>query len=162
MNSEFKIRRIIEDDNGRIATIIRASLEEFSAAKHITVYYDESTDRLHEVFKKKKSAYFVAKANGEDVGGGGIFPTKGLDPKTCELVKMYVSPAVRGKGLGKLLLNRCIEEAKNAGYKMMYIETMPELTTAIEMYKKNGFTFIPGSLGNSGHSGCGVFMIREL
>ena len=49
MNSEFKIRRIIEDDNGRITTIIRASLEEFSAVKHGTVDYDESADRLHEV-----------------------------------------------------------------------------------------------------------------
>ena len=104
----------------------------------------------------------MAKATGDVVGGGGIFPTEGLDPKTYELVKMYVSSAAKGKGLGKLLLNRCIEEAKNAGHKMMYIETMPELTTAVEMYKKNGFTFIPGSLGNNGHSGCGVFMIREL
>jgi putative acetyltransferase len=160
LNAEFKIRRIIEDDNEKLASIIRASLEEFGAAKHGTVYYDASTDRLHEVFQKKKSAYFVAEANGEIVGGGGIFPTEGLPPNTCELVKMYVSSPERGMGLGKLLLNRCIEEAKNAFYQKMYIETMPELTTAIEMYKKNGFTFIPGSLGNSGHSGCDVFMIR--
>jgi putative acetyltransferase len=97
LNSEFKIRRIIEGDNAIIATIIRASLEEFSAAKHGTVYYDESTDRLHEVFQKKKSAYFVAEANGEVVGGGGIFPTEGLGPKTCELVKMFVSSAARGR-----------------------------------------------------------------
>jgi hypothetical protein len=53
LNSEFKIRRIIEEDNGIIATIIRASLEEFSAAKHGTVDYDESADRLHEVLKKR-------------------------------------------------------------------------------------------------------------
>jgi putative acetyltransferase len=59
-------------------------------------------------------------------------------------------------------LNRCIEEAKNAGYKKMYIETMPELNTAIKMYKKNGFTFMPRSLANSDHSGCDVLMIREL
>ena len=58
MNSEFKIRRIIEDDNGIIATIIRASLEEFSAAKHGTVYYDERSDRLHEVLKKKEISIF--------------------------------------------------------------------------------------------------------
>jgi putative acetyltransferase len=44
----------------------------------------------------------------------------------------------------------------------MYIETMTELTIAIEMYKKNGFTFIPAALGNSGHTGCDLFMIREI
>ena len=44
----------------------------------------------------------------------------------------------------------------------MYIETMPELTNAIEIYKKYGFTFIPTALGNSGHNGCNIFMIRDL
>jgi putative acetyltransferase len=44
----------------------------------------------------------------------------------------------------------------------MYLESMPELTNAISMYKKNGFTKIPGSLGNSGHTGCDVFMMKDL
>ncbi len=162
MNTKFKIRRIIKEDNETIALIIRKSLEELGAAKPGTVYFDESTDRLHEVFQTKKSAYFVAETGGHVVGGGGIFPTEGLDKNTCELVKMYVSSAARGKGLGKLLLKHCLEKAKNTGYEKIYIETMPELTTAIEMYKKSGFTFIQETLGNSGHSGCDVFMIKEL
>jgi putative acetyltransferase len=60
------------------------------------------------------------------------------------------------------LLQKCIDEAKNNGFEKMYIETMPELKNAIAMYKKNGFTFIPSSLGNSGHSGCDLFMIKDL
>ena len=111
---------------------------------------------------QKRSCYFIVTTGGEMVAGAGIFPTEGLPPKTCELVKMYVSATARGKGLGKILLQKCIDEAKNNGFKKMYIETMPELTTAIEMYKKYGFNFIPYSLGNSGHSGCDLFMMREL
>jgi putative acetyltransferase len=44
----------------------------------------------------------------------------------------------------------------------MDLESMPELTNAIAMYIKNGFTNIVGPLGNSGHTGCEVWMIRYL
>ncbi len=162
LDDKILIRKIIAGDDAKLATIIRNSLEEFNAAKPGTVYFDETTDSLHELFKTEKSAYFVAEINGEVVAGGGIFPTKGLPGATCELVKMYVSKAARGKGLGKILLDRCIRAAQQNGFKRMYIETMPELNRAIAMYQKNGFNFIPSSLGNSGHSGCDLFMIKNL
>ena len=162
MEKEIIIRKITAADDAKLATIIRSSLEDFGAVKQGTVYFDESTDRLHEVFQKERSAYFVTEINGEVCGGGGFYPTEGLPENTCELVKMYVSSAARGKGLGKLLLQKCMDEAKNNGFEKMYIESMPELTNAIAMYQKNGFHFIPCSMGNSGHSGCDVFMIRDL
>ena len=156
------IRKIRASDDTKIASIIRRSLEEFGAVKPGTVYFDETTDHLHLVFKTKDSVYFIAEINGEVVGGAGLFPTKGLPEGTCELVKMYVSFSSRGKGLGQLLLDECMREAKAIGYKTVYIETMPELVNAIQMYKKNGFDFIPASLGNSGHTGCDLFMTKEL
>ena len=162
MKDEIIIRKIIADDNAKLATIIRSSLEEFKAVKPGTVYFDETTDHLYDVFQAERSCYFVATINDEVIAGAGIFPTEALPPKTCELVKMYVSSIARGKGLGKILLQKCIDEAKNNGFEKMYIETMPELTNAIEMYKKYGFTFIPSSLGNSGHSGCDLFMMKDL
>jgi putative acetyltransferase len=162
LKDEFIIREIVPGDNDAIAKIIRASLEDFNAVKKGTVYFDESTDHLYEVFRAERSCYFIVTMQGEVVAGAGIFPTEGLPSTTCELVKMYVTSIARGQGLGKILLQRCIDEAKNKGFKKMYIETLPELTTAIEMYKKHGFNFIPCSLGNSGHSGCDLFMIRDL
>lgn len=162
MKDEIIIRKIIANDNATMATIIRRSLEDFNAVKQGTVYFDETTDHLYELFQEERSCYFVAAINDEVVGGAGIFPTEGLPQKTCELVKMYVSSDARGKGLGKILLRRCIDEAKNNGFEKMYIETMPELTNAIAMYKKYGFDFIPSSLGNSGHSGCDLFMMKDL
>jgi putative acetyltransferase len=162
LKDEFIIRKIAPDDNAAIAKIIRSSLEDFNAVKQGTAYFDESTNHLYEVFRAERSCYFIVTISGEVVAGAGIFPTEDLQDTTCELVKMYVKSVARGKGLGKILLQQCIDEAKNNGFKKMYIETMPELTTAIEMYKKYGFNFIPCSLGNSGHSGCDLFMIREL
>lgn len=156
------IRTIEYGDNAALARIIRDTLEEFKANKPGTVYYDGTTDRLFEVFKKERSIYFVAEYDGEIMGGSGIYPTAGLPEGTCELVKFYLSPAARGKGIGKELLQKCIAAAKELGYKMIYLETMPELTIAIPMYEKYGFTYLSSAQGNSGHTGCDVWMIKEI
>ena len=156
------IRKIVSSDNSTMAAIIRASLLEFNAAKPGTVYFDETTDALTELFQQKRSAYFVIEIDHEIAGGAGFFPTKGLEENTCELVKMYISKKFRSNGYGQTLLERCISEAKKNGYEKMYLESLPELKNAIAMYEKNGFKPINHSLGNSGHNGCDIWMIKEL
>lgn len=156
------IRKIVASDNSTMAEIIRASLSEFNAAKPGTVYFDETTDHLSDLFIEKRSAYFVIEKDNEIAGGAGFFPTKDLDENTCELVKMYVAKKFRANGYGQTLLEKCIQEAKKEGYEKMYLESMPELKNAIAMYEKNGFKHIYHSLGKSGHTGCNVWMIRSL
>ena len=159
---EIKIRTIEEKDNAALAQLIRATLKEFDANHPGTVYYDESTDHLFDVFQTPHSVYYVAELNGGIVGGGGIFPTKGLPEDTCELVKMYTYPHVRGIGLGSLLIQKCIDYAKNKGYKNIYLETMPELKQALKTYEKFGFEYINHPIGNSGHFGCDLWMLKQL
>lgn len=162
MEAAPNIRSIAKDDNAGIARIIRACLREFGADKPGTVYYDESTDRLYELFMEKGSAYFVAEQNGILLGGGGIFPSAGLPQRTCELVKMYLLPQARGKGIGAALMNRCLETAKQMGFNTVYIETLVELDRAIKMYEKFGFKKLSGPLGNTGHFGCDIWMTKSL
>ena len=57
-------------------------------------------------------------------------------------------------------MKECIDAAKTAGYKKMYLETMPELHVAVPLYEKFGFTYLNGPLGNSGHNGCDVWMMK--
>lgn len=156
------LRTIKPGDDKALAKIIRDTLTEFKANKPGTVYFDETTDHLSEVFTTSGSIYFVTESEGEIIGGGGIYPTANLPDGTCELVKLYLSPKGRGKGLGKLLMEKCIMAAKELGYKKIYLETMPELTIAIPMYEKMGFTYLPAAQGNSGHTGCDVWMIKDL
>ncbi len=156
------VRTIEPGDNEVLAGIIRASLAEFNANKPGTVYFDHRTDQLYQEFKTAGSIYYVAEYAGEVVGGAGIYPTEGLTPGTCELVKLYLSAKARGKGVGKILLTKCIAIAKEMGYKSIYLETMPELKIAIPMYKQFGFTYLTGPQGNSGHTGCDVWMIKDL
>ena len=156
------IRPIEQKDEARIAQVIRHSLELNKADKPGTVYHDATTDHLWELFKNTGSVYFVAEAGGEVVGGCGLYPTDGLAAGTVELVKLYVDEKALGKGIGKMLFTRSLEAAGAMGYEKVYIETMPELTKAIPMYEKWGFRYLPAPMGNSGHNGCGIWMLKEL
>jgi putative acetyltransferase len=100
--------------------------------------------------------------DGHVLGGAGIYPSPGLSESTCELVKMYLRPIARGQGYGKLLIEKCIDFAISAGYDQIYIETLPELKKAMSVYEKFGFKYIDGPLGNTGHYGCDVWMLKRL
>ncbi len=159
---QIKIRIIEAKDNALLTQLIRRTLKEFGANHPGTVYFDDSTDHLFEMFDTPRSVYYVAELNNDIVGGGGIFPTAGLPGDTCELVKMYLYPQVRGIGLGSMLIQKCIHFAKEAGYKKIYIETMPELKQALKTYEKFGFDYIDHALGNSGHFGCELWMLKRV
>ena len=162
MSTGISIRYIQKEDNAALSKIVKGTLAEFGANHPGTVYYDITTDSLFEVFQKEKSVYNVVELNGEIVGGGGIYPTDGLPGDTCELVKMYLLPQARGLGLGKIMIEKCIEQAKEKGFSKIYLETMPELKQALSVYAKFGFEYLEGPMGNSGHTGCSLWMMKEL
>lgn len=156
------LRPLRPSDNAPLARIIRSTLEEFGANHPGTVYYDESTDHLYELFQAPGSAYFLAELDGEPAGGGGIFPTEGLPAGCCELVKMYLRPDARGIGLGRMLIESCLEKARELGYRQVYLETMPELRQALYLYAHFGFRHLQAPMGNSGHTGCSLWMLKDL
>jgi len=158
----IRIKPIQPNDNKALAVIIRNALTEFNAAKEGTVYFDETTDRLSTVFEKEGSCYFCLWVNDELMGGAGIYPTEGLSADTCELVKLYLAPASRGKGFGRMLMDKCEVAALNMNYRFVYLETLPELTIAVPLYKKMGYEYLNQPLGNSGHSGCDIWMLKKI
>jgi putative acetyltransferase len=162
ISPDLIIRNIALNDNEAIAKVIRAALTEFGANKLGTVFYDSTTDHLFELFQIPGAIYYIAELNGNLVGGAGIYPTEGLPEKTCELVKLYLHKDARGIGLGKQLLLKSMQWAKENGYEQVYLESMPELSKAVSIYENVGFKKIHHALGNSGHDGCDIWMIKNL
>lgn len=162
MNPVIHIRPIEQKDNIDLAKVIRGALEEFGANKPGTVYFDPTTDALFELFNTPGSYYFIALIDNKLVGGAGIFPTENLPEGTCELVKLYLHKDARGTGLGKKLLNTAMQWAKENGYTQVYLESMPELSKAVTIYENVGFRRIDQPIGNSGHCGCDIWMIKDL
>lgn len=159
---DITIRHIRPDDNAAVASIVRNVLTEFKANKPGTAYYDKNLDTLSDSFQQPGAAYWVVEMDGQVVGCGGIYPTANLPQGYCELVKLYFDEAMRGKGLGKKLINLCSETALQLGYTHLYLETMPELTIAVPLYERLGFEYLPGPLGNSGHTDCTIWMTKKL
>ena len=160
MNITF--RTIEEKDNKEIAGIIRTVFREFKIDRPGTVYFDPTTDNLFKLFETPGSIYWIAVEDGKMIGGCGIYPTPGLPPGCAELVKLYLLAPWRGKGIGRMLMEKCFESAKELGNKQLYLESLPELEKAVSMYLRAGFRHIPHALGNSGHFGCNIWMVKEL
>lgn len=158
----MQIRPIEPGDNVELAKVIRGALTEFGANKPGTVYFDPTTDALYELFRTPGSYYYVATIDQQVVGGCGIFPTDNLPEGTCELVKLYLAKEARGTGLGKQLMEESMRWAKANGYSQVYLESMPELAKAVSIYEKVGFKSLDGPLGNSGHCGCDIWMLKAL
>jgi putative acetyltransferase len=156
------IRPIQPKDDAEMGKIIKSVLTEFKANKPGTAYFDESTNHLSATFINDKSAYWVVEENEMVIGGGGIYPTEGLPEHTCEMVKLYLSPQARNRGLGKAIILKCFEKAIAFGYQNVYLETMPELDQAVNLYERLGFEHQPCALGNTGHFGCNIWMVKKL
>lgn len=162
MNNKLQVRLVTSSDNTALACLIRAVFEEHNAPKHGTVHSDPTTDRLFETFQLPGARLWVAEADGELLGLCGIYPTPGLDADCVELVKFYLLEKARGKGIGKELMQRSVESATDLGYKRLYIESMPAFAKAVRIYEQLGFKQLQEPMGNSGHSSCDIWMLKEL
>lgn len=59
--------------------------------------------------------------------------------KVCEMKRLYVAPSGRGLGLGKTLLDICLDVAVELGYAEIKLDTLPTMTSAIRLYEAAGF-----------------------
>ncbi len=156
------IREIQAKDNTQIEAVIRSCFPEFNIPLEGTAYADPETKRMYESYLNENETYFVIEIDNNVLGGAGIKPLKDFEDEVCELQKMYFSPELRGKGLGKELFGKCLVEAKRLGFKKCYLESASQLKAAIHVYETFGFKHLEQPLGNTGHYSCGVYMIKEL
>jgi putative acetyltransferase len=156
------IREIQQKDNQAIAKIVRNVLMELGAPKVGTAYADPQLDFLFESYQTPNAVYFVVEKEDQIIGGAGIAQLENGAATICELQKMYFLPEVRGLGLGIQLMEKCLQIASDFGFEKCYLETMPYMEAAQKLYQKVGFEYLHEPLGNTGHTSCPVWMIKNL
>jgi len=160
--SHIKIEKITFEDNIAIANLIKETLVEFGAPKVGTAYEDVALNDMFSTYEGDKKVYFILKDESKVIGGAGIAPLDNCEENICELQKMYFLPEARNRGFGSVMMQKCLEEAKNMGFEKCYLETMPYMTAAQKLYKKVGFVNLETPIGNTGHYSCTTYMIKNL
>jgi carbonic anhydrase len=79
----------------------------------------------------------LARSEGTPAGTAAF---RALREQSCEAKRLYVRPAYRRKGIAKALLDRLVAEAREAGYREMYADTLVDMTQALQMYRELGFS----------------------
>ena len=156
------IRPINESDNKHISVILREVLIEMDIPRIGSAYEDPEINNMYESYQSKRSIYFVVEENNKILGGAGINQLKNGDVNICELQKMYFHKSIRGRGIGDKMIELCLNFAVESNYKKCYIETMPNMVDAQKLYIKKGFKYIDNPLGNTGHTACPVWMLKNL
>lgn len=107
---------------------------------HLTETHDlEILDHPEEKVIAGGGCIFLAMDGEKVVGTAGLAKEQ---EGIFELVKMTVDPAWRGRGISKILLERCLEEAKKLRAKKIFLFSNSQLLTALKLYEKYGFRHV--------------------
>lgn len=98
--------------------------------------FENELQTLHQVYLPPLGCIILAK---EDNQVMGCIALKPIGEGVCEMKRLYVRPAARGKGLGNQLVEELIDFAQKVGYKTMKLDTIASLKEAIKLYRSKGF-----------------------
>jgi ribosomal protein S18 acetylase RimI-like enzyme len=91
-----------------------------------------------------RGALLLATVNGQLAGCGACRALSDVDyANACEMKRLYVRPAHRGLGLGRLLAQALMDRAVRAGYSVMLLDTLDDMEAARSLYEALGFEEIP-------------------
>ena len=83
---------------------------------------------------------YLALMDGEVAGCIALHP---MDKERCELKRLYVLPQFRGRGIARKLAERVVSDAKEIGYRVLLLDTLPSLKAALKLYESMGFLPVP-------------------
>ena len=105
--------------------------------------FDQEMASLPGSYAEPAGRLFFAEYDGQPAGCVGIRPLPDSDG-VCEMKRLYVEPAFRGKSVGRALALAAIKAAKEIGYKRLMIDTLPSMRMAVKLYRELGFSDAPG------------------
>ena len=125
----------------------RAILREYAVALGIDLCFQQFETELAALpgdYAAPGGQLLLAHVDGALAACGALRPLLDTDyANACEMKRLYVRPAFRRFGLGRLLAQALMDEARRGGYSVMLLDTLDDMEAARELYASLGFEEIP-------------------
>lgn len=106
---------------------------------------DDELDSFPAKYAEPRGAFIVADDGPSLAGCVGMRP---LVDGACEMKRLYVRDAYKGRGVGRALASKLIDEARAKGYRAMRLDTLSSMSAAVALYRSLGFVEIDGYIEN--------------
>jgi len=140
MTAGFTIRRARPEDDAAVAQELRAYLSFIGDA-----FEPDGLDKDIAHWQKEYCGPTGALLLVEDPAGlvVGTAAVRQLSPGVGELKRMWLRPACQGRGLGRRLMDACLDEARRLGCRTLRLDSESKLEAAVHLYRVYGFAEIP-------------------
>lgn len=147
MSTTSPIIELVTPATPELIDATRTIFREYAASLNIDLCFqdfDAELARLPGEYAMPQGALLLALVDGEVAGCGALRALPEADyPDACEMKRLYVRPAFRRFGLGRLLAQALLDRGLQAGYHTLLLDTLDDMEAARGLYASLGFEEIP-------------------
>jgi len=139
--------QLITPESAEDWTQTRLVLREYAESLGVDLSFQGFEEELAELpgaYASPGGLMLLAIVDGAIAGSGAFRPLPDADyPNACEMKRLFVRPAFRRFGLGRVLAQALMDRATEAGYSSMLLDTLDDMEAARGLYENLGFVEVP-------------------
>lgn len=135
-----EIWELVEAESSQQIAAVRALFLEYANSLNFSLCFQSFEEELAELPGKYAPPAGRLLLATHGLQFAGCVALHKLENEICEMKRLYVRPQFRGKGLGRVLAERVVADAREIGYKRLRLDTVePVMRDAVALYRKLGF-----------------------
>jgi len=127
--------------------IARTLFQEYAQTLNVDLCFQGFAEELRNLpgdYAPPRGALLLATVDGDAAGCCALRALDAVDyPNACEMKRLFVRPNYRGLGIGRLLAESILDQARQAGHTAILLDTLDEMESARALYEELGFEEIP-------------------